>query len=140
MLNRVLIRSFFFVFILFFCVFNKICFFNYKKNCVFWFDVFRVLFFCECKKKKILCFFSGNNQTSSSHSNENFSKNSEVQLKIDNSKQIKKSLSKTSTGCGPSPPREIIMQSSMSMGTSPPPQSISTQVSFFEPTKKKIKQ
>lgn len=70
---------------------------------------------------------SGNNQTTS---NEILSKNSEVQ----NSKQIKKSLNKTSTGCGPSPPREIIMLSSMSMGTSPPPQSISTQVSFPFPS------
>lgn len=77
------------------------------------------------KKKTNSCvLISGNNETTS---NENLSKNSEVQ----SSKQIKKSLNKTSTGCGPSPPREILMQSSMSMGTSPPPQNISTQVSFL---------
>lgn len=88
-----------------------------------------VFFFCDCKKKTNSCvLISGNNQTT---------KNSEVQLKTESSKQIKKTLNKTSTGCGPSPPREIIMQSSMSMGTSmgtsPPPQSISTQVSFLFP-------
>lgn len=88
-----------------------------------------VLFFCECKKKSCV-FISGTNQSSTRNSNENIYKNSEVQLKTDSSKQIKNSLNKISTGCGPSPPREIIMQSSMSMGTSPPPQSISTQVSF----------
>lgn len=81
------------------------------------------------KKKTNFCvLISGNNQNTS---NENISKNSEVQLKTESSKQIKKSINKTSTGCGPSPPREIQMQSSMSMGTSPPPQSISTQVSFL---------
>lgn len=70
--------------------------------------------------KKNSCVFISGTNPSTHNSNENVFKNSE----------IKKSLNKISTGCGPSPPREIIMQSSMSMGTSPPPQSISTQVSF----------
>lgn len=43
---------------------------------------------------------------------------------------------KVSTGCGPSPPREIITKSpsfKTSKGTSPPPQTISTQVSRIHP-------
>lgn len=65
----------------------------------------------------------------------------EIEPKSKENEQIVKPIpkmaekTKVSTGCGPSPPRELIIKSptsKISTGTSPPPQTISTQVSKFK--------